>query len=105
MLRVESKAPDRPWSGLRRALAAALLLAVAAGASMLHGPARADDPDGISASGSKHVPGTYTDAGTVASQSSPSTCRTSPMTTRRPSWHSGPRLRSVARAWASTARH
>jgi beta-lactamase regulating signal transducer with metallopeptidase domain len=49
MLRDETKAPDRPWSGSRRAVAASLLLAVAAGASLLHGPARADDRDGPAA--------------------------------------------------------
>ncbi len=45
MLRDETKPSDRPWSGPRRTLAALLLLAVAAGASLLHGPARGDDGD------------------------------------------------------------
>ncbi len=55
MLREETKAPDRPWSRPCRALAASLLLAVGAGASLLHGPALADDPGGPTASGTKYV--------------------------------------------------
>jgi beta-lactamase regulating signal transducer with metallopeptidase domain len=65
MLREETKAPDRPWSRRRRALAASLLLAVAAAASLLHGPARADDPERPAASGSEYVLGEETGAGTV----------------------------------------
>lgn len=45
MLRDESNAPERPWSGPRRVLAASLLVAVAVAASLLHGPALADDRD------------------------------------------------------------
>jgi hypothetical protein len=62
MLREEGKAPERPWSRPRRALAASLLLAVAAGASLLKGPARADDPDGTTAPGSGYALGEQTDA-------------------------------------------
>jgi hypothetical protein len=52
MLRDETNSSDRPWSGPRRTLAALLLLAVAAGASLLHGPALGDDgkeDDGVKA--------------------------------------------------------
>jgi beta-lactamase regulating signal transducer with metallopeptidase domain len=65
MLRVEGKATDRPWAGLHRVLAATMLLAVAAGASMLHGPARADDPVGTAASGAQSTHRESTDAGSV----------------------------------------
>lgn len=51
MLRDETKAADRPWSAMRRALAAVVLVAVAAGAATLHGPARAGDSDRPAASG------------------------------------------------------
>jgi beta-lactamase regulating signal transducer with metallopeptidase domain len=43
MLRDETNRSERPWSGPRRALAAMLLLAVAGGAALLHGPALGDD--------------------------------------------------------------
>jgi hypothetical protein len=43
MLRDETRSSDRPWSGPRRALASLLLLAVAAGTSLLQGPALGDD--------------------------------------------------------------
>ena len=52
MLRDETNSSDRPWSGPRRTLAALLLLAVAAGTSLLHGPALGDDikkDDGVEA--------------------------------------------------------
>lgn len=66
MLREETKASDRPWSRPRRALAASLLLAVAAGALLLlHGPLRADDPSGRAASASGHVLGEPSGAVTV----------------------------------------
>jgi beta-lactamase regulating signal transducer with metallopeptidase domain len=45
MLRDETKSWDRPWSGPRRTLAALVLLSVAAGVSLLHGPARGEDND------------------------------------------------------------
>ena len=44
MLREET-ASEKPWSGLRRAFAALVLLTVATGASLLHGPARGDDKE------------------------------------------------------------
>jgi beta-lactamase regulating signal transducer with metallopeptidase domain len=65
MLRDETKAPDRPWSGPGRALAALLLLTVAAAASLLRGPARADEKDGPAAAGSEHVLGELTGPFTV----------------------------------------
>ncbi|MDG3003999.1 M56 family metallopeptidase [Paludisphaera mucosa] len=46
MLRDEKKSPCRPWAGLHRASAASLMLSAAIVASLLHGPARADDRDG-----------------------------------------------------------
>jgi beta-lactamase regulating signal transducer with metallopeptidase domain len=52
MLREETSSSDQPWSGPRRTLAALLLLAVAAGTSLLHGPAFGDDikkDDGVKA--------------------------------------------------------
>ncbi len=71
MLREETKAPDRPWSWSARALAASLLVAVAAGAWMLHGPARADDGDGPAASGSKYALGELNVADTVLKSDRP----------------------------------
>jgi hypothetical protein len=65
MLRVEGKATDQLWAGLHRVLAATVLLAVAVGASMLHGPARADDPVGTAASGAKSTLGKSTAAGSA----------------------------------------
>jgi hypothetical protein len=71
MLREESNAPDRPRSGPRLALAALLLLGVAAGASMLRGPARANDPGGPTASQSQYVLGEMASADTVRSSIKP----------------------------------
>ena len=71
MLREETKALDRPWSRRCRALAASLLVAVGAGASLLHGPALADDPDGPTASGTKSVLGKLTGEGIVPESSKP----------------------------------
>ena len=68
MLREETKSLDRPWSRLCRALAASLLVAVGAGASLLHGPALADDPDRPAASGTKSVLGKSTGAGRCRSR-------------------------------------
>ena len=53
------------------ALAASLLVAVGAGASLLHGPALADDPDGPTASGTKYVLGESTGEGIVQESSEP----------------------------------
>ncbi len=69
MLREETKALDRPWSRPCRALAASLLLAVGAGASLLHGPALADEPDGPTTSGTKYISGNLSVEG-IARQSS-----------------------------------
>jgi hypothetical protein len=63
MLRMEGKVSDRPWAGVHRVLAAAMLLVIAAGALMLHGPARADDPVGSASSGAEFALGESTDAG------------------------------------------
>ncbi len=72
MLREETKALDRPWSRMRQALAASLLVAVGAGASLLHGPVLADDPDGRpTASGTKYVLGKLTGEGIVQESSKP----------------------------------
>ena len=71
MLREETKALDRPWSRPCRALAASLLVAVGAGASLLHGPALADDPDGPTSSGTNYVLGKMTDEGTALESSRP----------------------------------
>ena len=71
MLREETKALDRPWSRMCRALAASLLVAVGAGASLLHGPALADSPDGPTASKAKSVPGKLTGEGILPESSRP----------------------------------
>jgi beta-lactamase regulating signal transducer with metallopeptidase domain len=71
MLREETKALDRPWSRVCRALAASLLVAASVGATLLHGPALADDPDGTTASGTKYVPGKLTGEGIVPESSKP----------------------------------
>jgi beta-lactamase regulating signal transducer with metallopeptidase domain len=71
MLREGTEAPDRPWSPRRRALAASLLVAVAAGASLLSGPSRAKDFDGPAASASEKAKGETTGAGTVPSSVEP----------------------------------
>ncbi len=71
MLREETKAPDRPWSRMCQALAASLLVAVGASASLLHAPALADDPDRPTASEAKSVPGKSTGDGIVPESSRP----------------------------------
>lgn len=47
MLRDERLSKDRPWSALRRAASALLLLAVTSGVLALQGPARGDDTDKV----------------------------------------------------------
>jgi hypothetical protein len=71
MLREDTKGLDRPWSRPCRALAASLLVAVGAGASLLRGPALADDPDRPTASGTKYVLGKLTGEGIVQQSSRP----------------------------------
>jgi beta-lactamase regulating signal transducer with metallopeptidase domain len=71
MLREETKALDRPWSRRCQALAASLLVAVGAGASLLHGPALADDPNVPTASATKPVLGNLTGEVIVPESSKP----------------------------------
>jgi hypothetical protein len=71
MLREETKTLDRPWSRMCQTLAASLLVAGAAGASLLHGPALADDADGPTSSGTNYVLGKSTGEGIVPASSRP----------------------------------